>query len=113
MNAQGLEFEHFTLRDIRRSVRTQIEQFRQVRYVVAEALLAHGKRGVNKVYNRFDYLKRKRKRLNFGTSGFGISPRHRPPMSYHFAKGVITPTPRQSNHVAAPYNSGLQCKTEA
>ncbi len=64
MRAQGWEGEHFTLRDVRRSARTQIEGFPSVRYVVAEALLAHAKRGVNRVYNRFDYLEEKAKALD-------------------------------------------------
>jgi integrase len=74
---EGKEFEDFTIHDVRRSCRTQFSKLRitlrdskgdevkvpAISGEVAEALLAHSKPGLHKVYNLYDYLDEKRAAL--------------------------------------------------
>jgi integrase len=46
---------HWTLHDLRRTVRTNLSRLGVIQEV-AEAVVAHRKQGVVKVYNRYDYL---------------------------------------------------------
>jgi integrase len=62
LEARGLSFEHFTLHDIRRSVRTQLSKLR-IPSEVAEALLAHAKPGLHRVYNMHDFQTEKAEAL--------------------------------------------------
>ena len=63
LEAQGLEFEDFDLsRDVRRTVRTQLSKLR-IASEVCEAILAHAKPGLHKVYNLHEFQDEKAEAL--------------------------------------------------
>ena len=62
LEARGEVFTKFTIHDLRRTARTRFSKLR-VQYEVAEALLAHAKLGLDKTYNKYEYLDEKRKAL--------------------------------------------------
>jgi integrase len=60
---EGKEFTSFTIHDIRRTCRTQFSKLRTISSEVREALLAHSKPGLLKVYDQHDYLDEKKEAL--------------------------------------------------
>lgn len=56
----GDQVAPFTLHDLRRSVRTGLASIPSVKSEVAEAILGHTIKGVEGVYNRYDYVGEKR-----------------------------------------------------
>jgi integrase len=53
---------NWTLHDLRRTVRTRLTPITE--YEVAEAVIGHGKTGLNKVYNLYDFIEEKRNALD-------------------------------------------------
>lgn len=53
----------FVLHDLRRTVRTRLSQLR-IRYEVAEAVIGHGKKGLARVYDQYQYLDEIREALD-------------------------------------------------
>jgi integrase len=63
LQAQGLEFKEFDLsRDVRRTVRTQLSKLR-ISGEVCEAVIAHAKPGLHKVYNLHEFQDEKAEAL--------------------------------------------------
>ena len=69
----GANFARFALHDVRRTARTQFSKLR-ISGEVAEALLAHAKPGLHKVYNLHDFQDEKAEALTLWHARLGISP---------------------------------------
>jgi len=84
--AQGVGFEPFRLHDVRRSVRTQLSKLR-ISGEVCEAILAHAKPGLNKVYNLHEYQDEKAEALTLWHAKL---------------RAILTPEPGPDNVVPWP-----------
>jgi integrase len=59
------ELQHWTLHDLRRTLRTRLsEKALGVTYEVREAVIGHSKRGLDRVYDQYDFLEEKREALD-------------------------------------------------
>lgn len=87
------KIEHWVLHDQRRTIKTQLSRM-QVPPHVSEAILGHGKRGIEKVYNQYSYLPQMRIALELWAE-FLLSVIDQPNMSMTFgipegARGSLT-----------------------
>jgi integrase len=60
---QKLQMEHFTVHDLRRTCRSLLASLRVPRHI-AERCLNHKLRGVEEIYDRYDYFDERKEALN-------------------------------------------------
>jgi IS4 transposase len=61
-DSDGIKLEPWVVHDIRRSCRTRLTQLK-IQTEVAEAVIGHGKRGLERHYNLYEYADEKRDAL--------------------------------------------------